>query len=231
MKTNWTTIMKTLFTLSAAILLTSFTAFADDAPPKWEVGVDYSFVHFDPARNYFKTKNINGGGLDFVYNVTGLIGIKADFQFYASNSFNYTFPAGTILPDGSPTAAPITGNGQGNVTTYTFGPVIKKHTGVFQPFGQVLLGAGHSNTFYNALKDSGYVSANPNNNGFAMVVGGGIDLRLTKTVSFRPVECDYVLTRFGSVYNGLTPAGTTVPTLNQNSFRYLAGVNFTFGAK
>jgi len=54
-----------------------------------------------------------------------------------------------------------------------------------------------------------------------MVVGGGIDIPLGRHWSIRPGEVDYLLTRFGS--------NTNLPGApNQNSFRYLAGVNFSF---
>jgi len=110
--------------------------------------------------------------------------------------------------------------------------VIKKHTGVFQPFGEILLGAAHSNGYANVFKNIYAVSASGNNNGFTMVVGGGIDLRLSPKFSVRPAEVDYLLTRFGSTF--VPPASTGLPSIctqNQNSFRYLAGVDFTFGGK
>ena len=45
------------------------------------------------------------------------------------------------------------GQANGNVFTYMFGPQIKKHSGKFQPFGEALFGAAHSNLYaqiYNA---------------------------------------------------------------------------------
>ena len=224
--------MKRLLTTSGAALFLTFTAMAADEVPKFEVSVDYSFAHFDPARNFLKVKNLNGGGGALTMNFGNFLGIKADFQGYGSSNFSYTLPSGVTLPNGTVTTSPTTGTLQGNLFTYTFGPVIKKHTGVFQPFGEVLLGAAHSNAYANVFKDIYAVSRSGNNNGFAMVVGGGIDLRLSPTITVRPIEADYLLTRFGSNFQPPPSSGLpSISTQNQNSFRYLAGIDFTFGGK
>jgi hypothetical protein len=60
-------------------------------------------------------------------------------------------------------------------------------------------------------------------NAFSMKVGGGVDYRLNKHFSFRPVEVDYVLTRFPNLSTGFRD--------NQNSIAASAGVLFTFGAQ
>jgi hypothetical protein len=56
-----------------------------------------------------------------------------------------------------------------------------------------------------------------------MKVGGGLDYRLNKHFSFRPLEVDYVLTRFPSLSTGSQD--------NQSSIAASAGVLFTFGAQ
>ena len=62
------------------------------------------------------------------------------------------------------------------------------------------------------------------NNGFAMEFGGGLDIPITKSIQFRPVEVDYLCTHFGS--NHIADASA-----RQDNFKYVAGVNFTFGGK
>ena len=59
-----------------------------------------------------------------------------------------------------------------------------------------------------------------NETAFAMTAGGGLDIRVSKHFSFRPVSVDYVLTRFPSLSTG--------ENLNQNSIRASAGILFTF---
>jgi len=56
-----------------------------------------------------------------------------------------------------------------------------------------------------------------------MEFGGGLDYALTPHIQLRPVEVDYLYTRFG--VNGTSYTGS------QNNFKYFAGLNFTFGGK
>jgi|SRR5262252_4396426 len=183
--------------------------------PKIEVPVGFSFVNVHPDLTPITSFNIFGGGGGFVYNVTPIVGIKADFMGYTQGSgvrqrlINNGFTVGQL---------------SGNVFTYMFGPQFKKHSGKLQPFGEALFGAAHSNAYaqiYNIIH--GGVSGSSNNNAFAMEFGGGLDFAVTKTIQLRPVEVDYLYTKFG--VNGTRYAGT------QNNFKYFAGVNFTFGGQ
>ena len=58
---------------------------------------------------------------------------------------------------------------------------------------------------------------------FAMAVGGGLDWKIAKRLTFRPIAVDYVLTRFPSYFTGNSS--------NQNSIRASIGAVFTFGEK
>jgi hypothetical protein len=52
-----------------------------------------------------------------------------------------------------------------------------------------------------------------------MAFGGGLDIPVSKLISIRPAEIDYLLTRFNNQFTDT----------NQSNFRYSAGVVFTFG--
>jgi hypothetical protein len=205
--------MKKWIVVITCSLLFTMAAVAQDYP-KFEVPVGFSFVNVHPDLSPITSFNVFGGGGGFVYNVTPWIGIKADFEGYTQGSGlkNQLANLG------------YAGQVNGNVFTYMFGPQIKKHSGKIQPFGQALFGAAHSNAYasiYNAV--NGITSASSNNNAFAMEFGGGLDFALTQHIQIRPVEVDYLYTRFG--VNGTTYTGA------QNNFKYFAGVNFTFGGK
>lgn len=204
--------MKQVFFASVLALLVVFSIAAGAQEyPKMEASVGYSFVNVHPDIPAFTSFNVNGGGGSFVYNVTPWIGIKADFNGYtAGNSFTKQ-----IQDLG------YAGNINGNVFTYLFGPQFKKHSGKFQPFGQALFGAAHSNAYATILNAEGLQSGSSNNNAFAMEFGGGLDYTINKHLQIRPAEVDYLYTRFG--VNGTNYTG------NQNNFKYAAGVNFTFG--
>jgi hypothetical protein len=50
--------------------------------------------------------------------------------------------------------------------------------------------------------------------------GLGLDIPVTRNIQLRPVEVDYLFARFGVNGSG-----------NQNYFKYVAGLNFTFGSE
>ena len=56
-----------------------------------------------------------------------------------------------------------------------------------------------------------------------MMAGGGLDIKLSKHIAFRPIGADYYLTR--------VPSFLTGNTTNRNNFRYSAGINFLFGGE
>ena len=63
---------------------------------------------------------------------------------------------------------------------------------------------------------------NASNTGFAMMAGGGLDIKVSKHIAFRPIGADYYLTRIPSLLTG--------DTSNRNNFRYSAGINFLIGS-
>ncbi|HYK36581.1 outer membrane beta-barrel protein [Alloacidobacterium sp.] len=197
--------------LLAVMALSGYAALGQDVP-KVEVPVGFSMVNVHPDFSQITSFNVFGGGGEFDVNFGPYLGIKADFMGYTQSS-SLTSKLHALG---------YTGNVNGNVFTYMFGPQIKKHTGVFQPFGEVLVGAAHSN-LYASLYDAnnGTTNASSNNNAFAFATGGGLDIKLTPHISARPVQVDYLLTRFG--VNGTSYTGS------QNNFRYFAGIDFTFG--
>jgi outer membrane protein OmpA-like peptidoglycan-associated protein len=204
--------MKKEFLLSVVALF-GFVAWGQDVP-KVEVPVGFSMVNVHPNLAPITSFNVFGGGGQFDVNFGNYFGVKADFMGYTQGSglknqlrdkFDYTYSA------------------SGNVFTYMFGPQIKKHTGIVQPFGEVLVGAAHTNAYANiANAEGGSASGSGNNNGFALAAGGGIDFKINRYFSARPVEVDYLLTRFSANH-------VANYTANQNNFRYVGGVVFTFG--
>ena len=132
-----------------------------------------------------------------------------------------------------------------NTTAFAYGgPRFYYHMHHFAPFGEILFGGAfrHVSTEVTALTsiDTPNIPVvNPSSlfpgpltvvtarlatteNAFSMKVGGGLDYRLNKHFSVRPVEVDYVLTRFPSLATGFRQ--------NQSSIAASAGILFTFGA-
>ena len=189
-----------------AVLLVALAAWSQDFP-RAEVAADYSYARFYPVQT--RSLSLNGGGGAFVFNLNRYFGIKMDLQGYGSNTLTQTTSAGTLKV-------------QGNLFTYMFGPQVKFRTQKLQPFAHVLFGAAHSNVYGNLTKacaGSCTTSGAPAGDAFAMALGGGIDIPISKSFQFRPVEMDYMRTRFTNQFNNSA----------QSNFRYSAGVNFTFG--
>jgi opacity protein-like surface antigen len=200
--------MKKLLLL-ASVLLLGITAWAQDVPTV-EIPLGFSMINVHPNLAPITSFNVFGGGGQVDFNFGSVFGIKADFMGYTQGSGLRN----QLREHGFAAQA------NGNLFTYMFGPQVKKHTGMFQPFGEALFGAAHTNAYATILTDEGRIlQGSGNNNAFAMALGGGLDLAVSKHIALRPVEVDYLLTRFGARnYHA-----------NQNNFRYLGGLDFMFG--
>jgi len=201
------------------LLLFGAVAFAQDYA-KVEVPVGYSYMRFNPENsNTVSSFSLNGGGGGVTVYVNHMFGITAEFNGYGSLSKTFVFPATA----NSPCPAGCTVKADGNLFTYNVGPVLKYRSQHFEPFVEALFGGAHSNVYGNLFKacqGACTTSSNPSNNGFDFIIGGGIDIPVTKSIAIRPAQFDFVLTRFG---NGFTNGNQ-----NQSNFRYQAGVVFRF---
>jgi hypothetical protein len=183
--------------------------------PEVEVSGGYSYMNFHPKLPSLTSENLNGGGGAMVYNVNSWFGFKVELM-------DYEFASGwsTTLHE-----LGYVGSASANLFTYQFGPQIKWRSHKLQPFVESLYGGAHSKGFGSVLKARGdgsnILTGNGTSNAFAMDVGGGVDLPLSKTVQIRLAEVDYQVTRFG--YKNYSA--------NQNNFKYFGGINFTLGEK
>lgn len=204
----------------AVVLVLGLAAEAEDFP-KFEATIDYSYARFSPSHAYISNSfSLNGGGGAIDYNFSKYFGIKGDFQGYGSNTQRFSIPPGIgPCPVGG---LPCTGNIQGNLFTYQFGPQLGIRTGKFRPFGHLLLGGAHSNGGANLYKAEGNVGTRPSNNAFALSFGGGFDIVLNHSgsVAVRPGEFDYLWTNFN--------LGSNFKQTGQSNFQYKGGIVFNF---
>ena len=223
--------MKRCFLLIGGALLLTMIAAATDEPPRYEAYVGFQYVR----ANQFN----QNAGLGTVIGGFDMYGGDGQFQY----NFN-KWISGVI--DGGAVNKPNVGivNAQ-NTTAFVFGgPRIYWRHGRWAPFGEVLFGAAFrrvsTGVFAVTEPTTPFIPvANPSNlfpgpdtlvsarlsasqNAFAMRVGGGLDYKLGKYFSLRPVEVDYILTRFPSISTGFRE--------NQSSIAASAGIIFTFGA-
>lgn len=179
--------------LVGTILLVACTAAAQDRASKTEFFLGYDFLRANSAAD-IPAFSANGGGGQFAYNLNSWLGAAADV--YAVHN-RHVF-SGVKIDNTS--------------LFYQFGPrvSIRKWSRI-TPFVQMLVG-GHT------LRSS----ASRQQTQFAYLLGGGVDIRLSKHTSFRPIGADLQFTRLEQLQVPNTQR-------SQYNFRYSAGVNFTFG--
>lgn len=102
--------------------------------------------------------------------------------------------------------------------TYLFGPRFNWRRGRLTPYAQTLFGGSNAWSGTNSKTQ----------NAFALAVGGGVDYRLTRLISIKPVQVEYFRSQFDSERLG---GATSNFGGHQNGVRYSAGVVFSFGSK
>ena len=224
--------MKKSITLIGTLLLFALVASATDFP-KFETYFGYTYVRanqFNQNTGLGQTIggfDMNGGSAQFIYNFNRTFSGVADIGAVSKQN------VGVI-------------NADNTTTFYMFGPRVSYHNhSRFTPYAQIVFGGATRavsrqldvvtgsnipvfpvvtplNLFPGANTEiTAQVSATQT--AFAMAVGGGLDWKLSKRFSIRPVSVDYVLTRFPSLLTGNNQ--------NQNSIRASAGIIFAFGER
>ena len=204
-----------LVAVLAAFLSFALTAAATDVPG-FETYFGYDWVRFHPDTANIPSFNANGGSGQFVYNFYKGIGLA--------------FDAGAVTKD---TFQGVFDNTQSH---FLIGPRYGFYNhSRFTPFAEVLFGGAHASVSTNILNvptvlpsssitvpDNISASLNVSRTSFAMMAGGGLDIRLSKHVTYRLIDADYFLTRPVSFMTG--------ENVNKNNVRLTTGVNFTWGA-
>jgi len=206
--------MRKCFVLVGLLLLTVGLAQAQDfpkvetSPAFMYIRTPISFTAPGGSPSVSQSFNCAGGGGTLAYNVTSLVGIAADLG--GCKYFGQTFPV-------------LAANIDGSAFTYLFGPRLTfRSKSPFQPFAELNFGGMRISLNCNNTSECSGTYAR---NAFAMTVGGGFDYKLSKKLSLRPVQAEYLYTRFGNDCN------LEVCTFNnnQNSFRLKSGIVINWG--
>jgi outer membrane immunogenic protein len=164
-----------------------------------DVAAGYTYIHSNAPPSGCGCFNFNGGSASVAWR------LDANFSLLAEVAGAH---AGNIDGSGiSPT-----------LTTYLFGPryYVTKGSHHIVPFGNLLLGVAHETNGY--FPDSPV--ADTTASVFAMSVGGGIDVPVGHRFSIRPVEAEYLLTKFPNGVNS-----------RQNNIRLTSGIVLHFGKR
>jgi opacity protein-like surface antigen len=207
---------KTIRLIGAALLLFAFTAAAQDKSTQMETFLGYSLTRFNSERN-IPAFSANGGSGQFVYNFGDSFGAVLDLGAVHNGNIHNVHLDTTVAD-------------------FLLGPRFAMHKwSRFTPYVQALFGGAYGTTSLGVSPDllvhpaplttvippGDFLRAVKNDTCFAMTAGGGLDIKFSKHVAFRPIQLEYFLTKF---HNPLLNN-----RLNQNNLRYSAGVNFTFG--
>ena len=161
-----------------------------------DAGVGYSYVRTNAAAGDCGCFALNGGNGWVAFNFRRSLGIVGEIAVQHASNISGT---GTDL----------------TLTSYLAGPrYIWTHAHRFRPFAQFLLGGAHASGTLAPGKSG--LPGSPN--AFALIGGGGLDIKLTRHIALRAFEADYYLTRFDNGVNN-----------HQNNPRLGAGVIVRFG--
>jgi outer membrane immunogenic protein len=168
---------------------------AQEQAPKLEVYGGYSYARFNVNASAVggtasETFNGNGGGGQLEYNANHWLGVVGDLGGYGATA---------------------TTNGAlvGGAFTYLAGPRVNFRHGKVTPFAQTLFGGIRTT--------DGIGRSGPENN-LAMTAGGGVDFKVSRHVSVRPVQAEYLMTKLPDSLNN-----------RQDNLRVGAGVVFRLG--
>jgi len=159
---------------------------------------------------------MNGGAGTLGLNITNHFGLEFEFGGYHNGSISDIQFDTTYF-------------------TYLFGPRFSVgRSKKVDPYFHTLFGGVHVTSSIAQTSIPGATATPPasgryatSQDTFAMAAGGGLDIRLSRHVMFRPIQLDYVLTRLQDL--GLS--GQPSRNRNQNNLRYAAGIMFTFGGE
>jgi opacity protein-like surface antigen len=110
-------------------------------------------------------------------------GIKADFSAHFNNSQGHG-----AITSCTPTCTTATQDSQLKKRVYNFlaGPEFKaRNSSRFTPFVYALAGVAHTSVKFTTPGPTFNLLLKKSNNSFAMALGGGLDFRISKRVSFR----------------------------------------------
>ncbi|MGA2357815.1 MAG: outer membrane beta-barrel protein [Terriglobia bacterium] len=168
---------------------------AQEQAPKLEAYGGYYYARFNVNASAAggapsETFNGNGGGGQLEYNANNWLGVVGDMAGYGA----------TATTNGA-----LVGGG----FTYLLGPRVNFRHGKVTPFVQTLFGG---------IWTTDGIGHSGSENNFAMTAGGGIDVKVSRHVSVRPVQAEYFMTKIPDSLNN-----------RQNNLRIGAGIVLRLG--
>src|SRR5262249_479545 len=182
--------------LVAFLVLASLPTLAQNYPGA-EVSGGFSYLRTEGGGNLY------GWDASVAGNLNRWFGLVGEFSGHYGTGFDNGGFA--ILVPGAVTSIDT----DSNVYTFLFGPRFSyRKDRPLTPYGHVLPGFARSSVSVNVITTAATFHSSATSTAFAMALGGGVDLRLSRSVAFRMIQADYLLTRFG----GITQNNAGIPT-------------------
>ena len=214
--------MKKIWGLLVLIGVIEAVASAQDYP-RSELFTGFTYTRANSASNV-PAFSANGGGGQFFLNFNKWVGFGMDIGAVHNGNIGGNHLDSTF-------------------TNFLFGPRISLRYSRIRPYFNVLFGGIHAPT---SIAVSGIpvatnlpanipgipppvpgqpvtLRASASQTAFAMTTGGGIDIKINRHLSFRPIGLDYLMTRLQNF--------RSAEDNNQHNIRYTTGLNFTFGGE
>jgi len=217
--------MKTCLSVVGVLVLFAMAAVAQDVP-RVETFIGYVYHRANSATDV-PAFSMNGGRGEVAVNFNKWVGFVMDMgAVHNGNISGY--------------------NTDTTLSHYLFGPRVSLRYSRVRPYFQMLWGGGHlgtstavnlqlpptaTNPIY--IPGQGELPVGPgepitgrlvaSQTAFAMTLGGGLDVKINKWASFRPIALEWMMTRLQNM--------RSLNDNNQHHLRYSTGINFTFGAQ
>jgi outer membrane protein OmpA-like peptidoglycan-associated protein len=191
----------------------------DGATPKVELFMGYSYWRDISKGTENRIVALHGGSTSLAYNLNSHVGLVFDLGGFRDDSLKFNSPGAGFSP------SRVVDSG-GNVFTFLVGPRISfRNHDRLTPFLQVLGGAARAGEVTVNGCTTSFLACQPlpEETGFALTAGGGLDLRLNHRIALRLFQAEYLVTRFQD------PTSSTGENGWQSNVRLSAGIVFLFG--
>lgn len=221
--------MRKLLVIVGLVLLAGSIVMAQEVPTA-EAYAGYTFIRVNTGTQV-NAFNTNGGLGSFQVNFNKNFGVVAEFGGTTKEGVSISGPDRAL---------------EQTQFSYLFGPrAFVNKAGRYSPFFEFLFGGMHNSRSFgvsNSLlppvltvpegvtADVGATTTRfrTTQNAFAYALGGGLDIKVHRSVALRPIQLDYMPTHFSPLnIPGLPPINDT---RWQNNIRYSCGITFRFGA-
>ena len=130
----------------------------------------------------------NGFNASYTRNFSRFVGIKGDYAFHRKNF---------EVEDGNSTLRL-----KANLHNFVGGVQFKDNSNEkrFKPFAHVMAGVARSSIEFSNSLGTDFSDFDDSETGFSMVVGGGIDFRVSRRVDIRAIQVDYNPTHLGGSF-------------------------------